>query len=284
MVREAHHLDDVILLNSAVPVAQLQFGEQWPLSILRNDRDCVEENRYLRRIQDRAPFDAALADVGGGYDVEYRILPNAPIAAGEIAMGLGLAHQTSGLSISFNSHPSWCERDLRLLRRRLDEGDDLIDDEVMAANATSLADIEHHRASFYDPEPVTSGVELWACRGELFPCLAFIPRTRAQIEGLLRGEPRLQAIIGKLRGLNGAIEQWGATGAEHPLFTFKVRNESDSRIQRGLVNFHDEAQVTHVFSLHCDFTPGEGRIHFLLESHPTRIALIGHVGGKIGIG
>lgn len=284
VLQVAYRLDDVVLLNSAVPVAQLQFGDGWPLSILRNDRECIEENRYIKRLQDRAPFDIAMADFGGGHDIEYLLRNDAPILPGAAALGVGLSHHANGLSISFGSHAFWREREIDLVRRRLDGGGEIVEDNVTAVNAASTEDVEYYSDRFEQPISVASGIELWERRGDLFPFLRFIPRTRAQMEALMHGDPQLNAVVRKLQGLNDAVGIWDEKGGDHPRFPFKARPESGTRIDRGLVSFNDGVRGIRIFSWHCDFTPGEGRIHFILESEPARIALIGHVGSKLGVG
>ena len=64
-----------------------------------------------------------------------------------------------------------------------------------------------------------------------------IPRTRAQIEILQKGDPQLRSIIERLSGIDTAIAMWRIADTDHPIFPFNVRPESRSR--RNLARFND---------------------------------------------
>lgn len=63
-----------------------------------------------------------------------------------------------------------------------------------------------------------------------------------------------------------------------------MRPESGTRIQKGFVDFAGADGLVETYSDHADFGPAEGRIHILLKTDPTRHAVVGHVGRKLGIG
>ena len=282
VVQRASSLGGQMVLNMETPLAQMSFGANWPLPVLRNLHGCVEESVYLKTVKDRAPFSVAFDELGGADDVEYRMPEDAQVFPGNGAVALGLAHQLEGLAVSLPSHLAWTLPEIGLERTRLTHDGDLATDAVVARNASIPDHVDHHANSLADQPVVESGIALWGRREELFPNLVFIPRTRAQIEILQKGDPQLRSIIERLSGIDTAIAMWRIADTDHPIFPFNVRPESRSR--RNLARFNDGNLVEHVFSDHADFAPGEGRIHFIMESEPRRHALVGHVGRKLGIG
>ena len=282
VVRRASSLDKQIILNMEVPLAQMSFGPNWPLPILRNLHGCVEESLYLKTVKDRAPFSAALGELGGADDVEYQMPGDAAASPGTAALALGLAHQLKGLAVSLPTHTAWCVPEIDLHRIKLTAEGDLVTDVVIARNASEPVHVDYHAQWLVTGPDVESGVALWNRREELFPNLVFIPRTRPQIENLMNGDPQLRSIVHRLSGIDTAIGTWLIANAAYPSFPFNVRPES--RTRQNLVCFNDADMVERVFSDHTDFTPGEGRIHFIVMSEPRRHGLVGHVGRKLGIG
>ncbi len=282
VMRRASSLDRRMILNMEIPLAQMSFGLDWPLPILRNLHGCVEESIYLKTVMDRAPFSAVIGELGGADDVEYQMPANAEASPGTVAVALGLAHQLNGLAVSLPSHAAWSALEVGLHRIKLTAEGDLVTDAVIARNASEPHHVDHHAQWLVAGPDVESGVVLWSRREELFPNLEFIPRTRAQIENLLNGDPQLPAIVERLSGINTAVGMWLGANTGYPIFPFNVRPES--RTRQNLARFNDANLIERVFSDHADYAPGEGRIHFIVLSDPRRHALIGHVGRKLGIG
>lgn len=282
VVRRASSLDRRMILNMEIPLAEMSFGADWPLPILRNLHGCAEESIYLKTVRDRAPFSIAFGELGGVDDVEYQIPDNAEASPGTVAVALGLAHQLVGLAVSLPSHAAWSVPEIGLHRIKLTPEGDLVTDSVVARNASGPDHVDHHAQWLVAGPEVESGLALWSRRGELFPNLEFIPRTRAQIEALSNGDPQLPAIVERLSGIDTAVGTWRVANTGYPTFPFNVRPES--RTRQNLARFNDANLVERVFSDHADFAPGEGRIHFIIMSDPRRHALIGHVGRKLGIG
>lgn len=285
-VREARGIDPALILNSDVPLANLPLGQGATIASIRNDGECVEESLYLKTINNRAPLMLAAAEVAE-FDpdlCEYRLRPIAPLRSGETVLGLGFAHLFNGLSLSIASHAFWFEHTIDLELTTLDAVGEVVTAQVAARNAHSPAAIAHHADALRVllAPVITNGAELWERRAELLPNLVFIPRTRAQLEGILHGDPMLEQIWIKLSGINQAIEAWKISKGPHPMFPFNVRPESRSR--RALTEFEDHEGNVRVFSDHCDLAPTEARVHFIVEAEPKRHALIGHVGRKLGIG
>lgn len=285
-IRAARGIARDAAINAAAPIAQLAIATNWPLSVLRNRPECVDASTYIKTVVDSSPFTAALEergeDAAGG--AEYRLRPDATTKPGEVAVALGLAHDTDGLALSLPTAPLWQATLIGLDRSTLDAAGEIATIQVEARNACTAADVASHRGALEQAaQPAAAtGAEMWERRADLFPNLRFIPRTRQQIEQLQAGTPTLRSIGERLRELDGAIAEWKRTARAQPKYPFSVTPESRRRLAD--VTFQDDAGFERVFSDHARYTPDEGRIHFILETEPSRHALIGHVGRKVGIG
>lgn len=285
-VREARKIDRALILNCHVPLANFPLCEGETIASVRNDGDCVEESLYLKTVNNRAPLVFDAPEPGGNDPdlCEYSLRSTAPLRAMEAALGLGFAHFFDGLSVSLASNDYWCVRSVELDLAKIDMDSEIVTAQVEARNADSVAGITYHEAALRAilAPTVASGAELWARRDELLANLKFIPRTRAQIEGILAGDPMLDQAWIKLSGIDQAISAWKVAKGPYPMFPFSVRPESKSR--QKLVKFNDAEGYERTFSDHCDLAPTEGRIHFIVESEPEPHVLVGHVGRKLGIG
>lgn len=284
--RSVRQIDPAVVLNSNTPIGLLSLGIGTTVAMIRNSGHCVEENLFLKTLQDRSPLVQSLVDLNGPDpgEFEYKIQMAAPIKAGVRAEALGLAHLLNGLALSLPSHAYWENAAISLDRTQLTLDGDLISTEVSARNACYPAQVRTHEDALRELNRPTfrDGSELWRIRSDLLPNLRFISRTRAQLEGILEGDPVLDSIWLKLQGLDQAISDWQRTGSAHPIFPFNTRPESRTRLP--LVEFTDDNGVVRQFSQHVYFSPGEGRLHFDLEINPVRHAIVGHIGRKLGIG
>lgn len=285
-VRAARRIDGALFLNSEVPLANFPLGQGTTIASVRNDGECVEESLYLKAINNRAPLKLIVNDANWvDPDVcEYKLCPSAAVGSGEVALGLGFAHLFNGLGVSLQSHDFWNARVVDLSLTKMDNDGTLISQEIEVRNANSEAAINHHSESLRETliTIVHDGKDLWQRRSELLPNLIFAPRTQAQLESLMHGEPVFEQVWIKLSGMDRAIEAWKISDGPHPMFPFKVNPESRNR--QKLTEFRDANGVKRIFSDHCFFTPIEGRIHFIVETMPNRHAIIGHIGQKLGIG
>lgn len=105
-----------------------------------------------------------------------------------------------------------------------------------------------------------------------------LPDAFAQLSHLT-GDFQRRAIA-TLLSLNESVAEWSVRHLAWPEWRTKVTPESQSRLNRGLVEFTDMDGQRSDFSLHARFTPGAGRIHFILDLEARRIR-VGYVGLKL---
>jgi hypothetical protein len=276
-------------------VRNLSIGDSYPVASLRNQPDCREESQYLTRLQDLAPMKLSLLESEAAAEIDFQYFcldPTTRQSTGVEAQGLGLAHFFDGACVSFDYNPDWRREDVELLRQTIDAALAVTETEVSARNFSEDGHVTRRSewlASFCIPEQVeaaevTDGGELWARREELFPNLKFIPRTESQIKSLLAGQDLFRQVYSLLLKLDAAIEAWDPSTQKAPPYSFKERPESPGRIEEGTVSFQDADGYTRTFSSHVYVAPPPHRIHWLVETAPKKIALVGHVGRKLGIG
>ncbi|MGF6227145.1 hypothetical protein QFZ27_001100 [Inquilinus ginsengisoli] len=289
VIRELRKINPSVVLNSDIQLNAISIGDTYSIAALRNANKCVEESQFLKRLQDRSPFDRVV-EVLKAPDfavVEYQIAVGEHEFAGKMAKAFGLACLLDGLGVSFASHPLWHSTSVALNRIELDsDSEEITETLVFARNVAQSGDVaifaELLRASTIPT--FSDGAELWERRGAIFPNLQFIPRVKAQIEHLKSGDRVLYAAARRLGDIDADVGDWSSRDAAVPTWRCFVRPESATRINKGLVDFSDAQGVVQTFSDHADFGPAEGRIHFKLQTEPVRHALIGHVGRKLGIG
>ena len=285
-IRAARRIDKSFVFNSHVPLANLPLSADETMASVRNDGECVEESIYLKTVINRAPFDTAALESDGDDPRrhEYKLLPTFPVHPNKTAVGLGFAHLFEGVGLSIASHDSWNNRRIPLKLQTIEENGEIHECEVEVLNVYSPQAIEYFEDFLREalvPE-LFDGRELWARRGELLPNLVFIPRTKAQLEGIKNGDPMLKQVWTKLSGIDQSVQVWKATKGPSPMYPFNVRPESKSRLK--LTKFFDNNRQSREFSDHCDLAPNEWRLHFIVESKPLCCAIIGHIGRKLGIG
>lgn len=288
-LRELKRIDDNVILNSDLALNAISLGDGHSIAALRNSQLCVEEGQFLKRLQDRSPFDRVI-EITGGQDfalIEFKISDTGSEFDGAIARALGLSWSLDGISFSFETHATWHTTPVRLIRYELDrETGELTELAVEARNLTATTGTTPFEEFLRRPPPpaAVDGVDLWARRGDLFPNLKFLPRVRGQVEGLMAGDRVLAAAVRRLGDIDASVGVWANDGTASPQWTCYMRPESGTRINKGLVDFADADGATATYSDHADFGPAEGRIHILLKTEPSRHAVVGHVGRKIGIG
>lgn len=268
------------VLHSPVSLGDVQIGDSYSLRIWCNDGDRREEWRFLRSLQDRAPFRVRLEELGiDALEVEY-------LCGEDHAEGLGLAHMFEGLAVSLHHDPRWDVPRLVLNRETLEETDggdvDIFTTEVEAVHASNADHIEAQREWLGEAcrSAAADGPDLWQRRAELFPQLDFLPRVEAQLVALRPGDPWFGAVATRLGELQRAVAGWDPAATPVPAYASRVTPEHEGR--RQFCRFEDLDGETRVFDLHARFTPGAGRLHFRLDANTGR-AIVAHVGRKLGV-
>ena len=268
------------VLHSALPLREVLIGDSYSVGAWSGDGDRREEWRFLRSLQDRAPFQVRLSEL----DID---LMEADYRLGEQrAEGLGLAHMFGGIAVSLDHDPRWRELHMAVVREALEETDDgdvdIVSAEVETVHASHPDHIEDH-AEWLDRayrQPVADGTDLWRRRGELFEYLEFLPRVAGQLAALPASHPWFGAAVVRLTELNEAMREWNPSLSPEPQYRSRVTPEHAQR--KMLCRFEDLDGETRVFDIHARFTPGSGRLHFRLDA-PRRKAVVAHIGRKLGV-
>lgn len=268
------------VLHSALPLRDVQIGDSYSVGAWSGDGDRREEWRFLRSLQDRAPFQVRISDMGVDLmEADYRLGANR-------AEGLGLAHMFGGMAVSLDHDPRWRKMRMALVREALEETDDGDVDIVTAEVETMHASHVDHIADHADwlesacLQPVTDGADLWRRRDELFGHLEFLPRVAGQLTALPASHPWFGAAVVRLTELNEAIREWDPAQSPEPLYRSRVTPEHSQR--KMLCQFEDLDGETRIFDIHARFTPGSGRLHFRLDAQ-RRKAVVAHIGRKLGV-
>lgn len=201
---------------------------------------------------------------------------------GLACVGLALAHEGRHLAVSFRS-PSWEVDRVLLTETSLAEADGALveqtaDHELPHASTPIHVEtwVRFLRESALDVDLLASDV--WADRACLFPCLGFLARVEADLEGLERHE--LEQVCERLHEMNDACREWTLGTSAMPMWKSRVSPESKGR--KGLCEFTDMDGVVRCFDLHARFTPGAGRVHFRLRSRSdVPSAVVAYIGQKL---
>lgn len=287
-LRALKKINGEVVLNSDIGLNAISLGEGYTIAALRNNQTCVEEGLFLKRLQDRSPFDRVIEAIGEQDFTltEFRI-PDGSAFAGRTAKALGYSWALDGIGFSFDTHAEWQVTPVRLIRHEIDpETGDFSELPIDVRNLNAAVGLAPFEEFLRQPPPpaVVDGTDLWMRRAELFPNLLFLPRVQGQIETLLAGDRVLAAAVRRLGDIDASIADWATDGTAVPRWRCYMRPESETRIKKGLVDFAGSDGVTETYSDHADFGPAEGRIHIILKTYPTRHAVVGHVGRKLGIG
>ncbi len=264
-----------LALVTAEPLLAVQIVQGYPLGQWGREGRNRDRFRYLRTLQNRAPF----TSVGRQYldpQVEYE-------HEGRPAEGLGLAHALPALAVSLAYAGAWLAERVPVTRRSLEELEDgnaeLVESVLDVRHASSPRHVAAHKAWLVSVESdgLVTGEQIWRERGSIFPNLQFLPRVEAQLIGL---EPTLlQSVKRRLLELDDAARTWHPRLQAAPNWQSYVTGEAENR--KRLCYFSDLDGEHRLFDLHARFTPTAGRIHFRLA--PDRgMLVIAHVGRKLG--
>ncbi|WP_156648049.1 hypothetical protein [Methylobacterium sp. Leaf88] len=260
-----------VVVHSECTLSATEVGAGKTLiEIFRGDK-FKEEWRLIRGLENRSPFDSS------------KLYENTDYVYGtRIAKGLGLAQSINTVAVSLNSEP-WKVQYIELAKSKIIENTEgeveVSTSNVSVRHISCKEHVETHRqwCSKYS-ENILSGDEIWELRANIFPNLRFLSRTENQIRSLLIGTQALKEVKLRLFELNESFSNWDPTSGDLPKFQSNVTPEHSTR--KKLCWFTNSAGENKLFDWHARFTPGCGRIHFLME-YDTSCAIIGHVGEKL---
>jgi hypothetical protein len=260
-----------LALHSSAPLTDVPLGDNFWMRSLRADGKSIDEWRFLRALDNRAPFHIGLVSkVDEDVDFEFE---------GIRAIGLGLAHNFDALAVSFAREP-WLRRDVELDRMELQSDGSIYRELVRVRNASVRDHIETLR-SWCLAMPLAApidGDDLWTNRVNRFPRLRFLSHVERQIRALKAGTPELIAINQRLLDIQNALAEWDIVASPLPNFRTKVTPEYEQRREK--FKIADTDGRVQYFDLHARYTPGAGRIHMWCD-RSTGTASIGHVGEKV---
>jgi hypothetical protein len=201
---------------------------------------------------------------------------------GTEAIGLSIAHQLSGIALSFLSDRSWDTAYLDLEKSWITHGD-VETTTLTVPHASELAHFETHRSLMerhVRPEP-TTGKELLELRSDLFPSLDFCESAAEQIRQLAGTEHRFKVLRRSLGELQTYCSNWTM-----PYFDIKKLNKASGESELTLRNYSEERTFVcpdgqrRVFQWHLK--RGPTRIHFYDFPQLRRI-LVGYVGNHLRV-
>jgi hypothetical protein len=262
-------------LISAKPLPTLRLGNFYSVAIWPNEGGVAREQvRFLLGLGQRAPF-RIVREMLGDADPGATIYRN----DGDIVEGLGLAALYGGIPISFCGANRWRVSRLTLdVQQLVDDGESQWSLEIRHASLVEHVEFNRDGITSLRRRDVNNGAVLWLHKEELFPYLEFGPGVEADLKKLQ--SPAFLQVTEYLQQLNDAVEAWEPASSRSPNYPPLASDESASR--KPLCRFPVPGGGYAAFTWHARYTPGEGRIHFLLKHDPKRV-VIGYIGTKLGI-
>ncbi|MEV7234097.1 hypothetical protein AB0N06_08925 [Streptomyces sp. NPDC051020] len=261
--------------QSPLPEAELARGYyygQWC-----SDNRNKDQHRFIQAMRNRrttfsdALHSAAAPDQGG---VEHR-------HNGVVVQGLGAAHLADGMAISLPLDPIWNASQMELEVEEVTEdpvGGELLVEEFTAsvrhASATRHLDTHEQWGRSEGIDAVSSPVELWELREDIFPNVQLLPRVQGDLEKL---DPKwFKPARRMLKQLEASAAGWDPASATGPDWEAPhiTPEHEHARKQR---YWDDLDGVSRCFELHGRLNRGAGRIYFRLvpEEKAIRVAYIG---------
>jgi len=274
-LRRLRHQARDCALVSAQSLASIEIADGHRIGQWGERPANIERWRYLRRMQQRAPFRSVASELDSEL-LQYE-------HASRPAEGLGLAHALDTISVSLTVDPVWDAPAIQLTRFTLTEtatGEELLSDPVEVRHASRPQHVEHHDAwlAHCDSDDCPTPSELWDRRESVLPRIVFLPQVEKQIKQL--GRVEFLSVKEELFRLNRALLRWDPVVGTFPDWLSKVTPEAEQR--KLLCQFADLDGVVRSFDLHARFTPGVGRIYFRLN-FTSRGAVVAHIGRKLGV-
>lgn len=205
--------------------------------------------------------------------------------------GIGYAYENEEVLISFASEDQWRVSSLVVIMESLSDTGDFIDEEELSIrHCYDSTSTEAHQMFLESKlkkkrenirKSVSSGVDLWCRKTELFPNLLFCSENQTFIESV--SGTYLANLVGRLGDYEEYFSNWTTGDFDISAVTGNARLESETRqtkFNRNLTIICPDGQ-RRFFNLHCNYGVWGYRIHFFPDS-VTRKCIIGYIGKKIG--
>lgn len=270
--------DAVLICTEDLTFPHWTIGENYSAVQWMNENSANRERaRLLLILQQKAPFHIPAQGLNPESEYSHR---------GRVGRAFQATDLHDGMTVSLPIDPDWEGAWLSVTRLRPEEDDDGTVELHTADVDLRHCSREHHTAEHEEwlrregLEKLTTGSALWEGRERYFPHLEFLPRVEVNLHNL--DHASVAQVRKELTKLEEAVAEWRINNDGMLNYRSKVTPESESRVNRGEVDFTDLDGCVRVFQLHSRFTPGNGRIHFRLIPEKQR-ARIAHIGGKLGV-
>ncbi|MDH6227834.1 hypothetical protein M2169_004804 [Streptomyces sp. MJP52] len=276
MLRRLRKWRDISLATQS-PIGDTELAKGYYYAQWRNDRRNRDQHQFIQLMRDRCTtFAKALHDEASPETSEI-----SHSHEGLEVQGLGAAQMSEGLALSLPVDTRW---DAAWIRLDVDEITDDGSGELShhtytdcVRHACRMNHLEQHEkwARTDGLDAVSSGAELWARAGDLFPDLQFLPHVQDHLENLdpkwFKGAKRL------LRQLQETAAGWDpVTQPTGPHWeAAHIRPEYEGARQNRW--WDDLDGVSRCFELHGNLNRGAGRIYFRLV-HEEKAIRIAHIG------
>ena len=267
------------VLRTSDEINSIELAPSYPVARWRNDKEVdKEEKRFFIALTTKAPFWTDVAEeIKDEFDlseVRYQ---------GKEAKGLGFALIIDALAVSLKSKARWnCNR-LELEVRRIDENDELIDEQVEITHASHKSHVQEHADWIKNRirTGVRDGVELWNNREDLFPNLEFCESVSKQVQSIRKGQIELNPVVKALFELQKCCKTWNTGSFSFEGSPIEVSPESKQTLQNKKYKQQREFVcpdgVKRLFDLHVKLRFCNWRIYFCSKEDPGKV-IIGYVG------
>jgi len=245
------------------------LAPNYSLSSWLSDREIDREEQRLILTLINLPF---TEDVNiDNYEFSYE---------GESVIGLGVAYILDALLISILSEPKWnCSR-LSLKIIRIDENEELVEEDRELPHVSCSDHIQEHSSWIQNRIKVEihDGEELWKLKNELFPHLEFCDSVRKQLQKIKHGQLELKLVKEALSILDSCCQNWTSGSFSSEGYSIEISGESRVTLNQYSQErtFRCPDDQDRLFDQHIKLKVCNWRIHFF-PKEPGHI-IIGYVG------
>ncbi len=200
---------------------------------------------------------------------------------GESVIGLGVAYLLDALLISILSEPKWDCTYLSLKIRRIDENEELLEENRELPHISCSDHLQEHtdwiqnriKIQIYD------GVELWKLKEELFPRLEFCDSVGKQLQNIKRGQLELKLVREALSHLDSCCQNWTSGSFSSEGYSIEISPESTVTLNQYSQErtFRCPDGQERLFEQHIKLRVCNWRIHFYPKEEPGKV-IIGYIG------